>query len=124
MKTLFTSLVVAASLCACVQSALNPTDKVKLTGTVLEENKAPYASAELDLSRSDGSACLITQPFAKLQTTAEGTFSKDLTGADTQSGDIARCFRVTVPPSGKGALVYAHFLMQVTEVKVPAIQRW
>ncbi|MHB8878503.1 MAG: discoidin domain-containing protein [Myxococcaceae bacterium] len=108
----------------CVQSALNPTDKVALTGTALKEDKTPLASAELVLERSGNSACVLPAAFSKPMTDAQGAFSQELTGSETQNGDIARCFRLSLPAGAQGASAWTEFLVQVTDVKVPALQQW
>lgn len=124
MKAMALSAVFAAVGTGCVESALNPTDKVVLSGSALKQDKSPLASAELALERSANSACVGTAAFAKLTTDAQGAFKHDLTGADTQSGDLARCFRLSLPVGAQGAAAWADFLVQVTDVKVPAIQQW
>jgi hypothetical protein len=124
LKAMTLSAAVAMVLTGCVQSALNPTDKVVLSGAAQNEDKSPLSSTELSLERSSGSACLIVAAFAKPSTDAQGAFTSNLTGADSQNGDVARCFRLALPAGAKGAAVWADFLVQVTDVKVPTLQQW
>ncbi len=108
----------------CVQSALNPSDAVTLSGKAQHEDKSPLASAELALVRSDNSACVGTSAFAKPTTDAQGAFQVPMKGSDTQNGDVARCFRLSLPVGAQGAQLSADFLVQVTQVEVPTLQQW
>ena len=108
----------------CVQSALNPGDPVTATGSALNQDKSPLSGAELTLTRSENSVCGITAAFSKPKTDGSGGFTQQLTGKDTQNGDLARCFQLSLPPGAGGAQTSAEFLMQVTDVKIPALQRW
>lgn len=113
-----------ASLTGCVESALNPGDSVSVTGSALEEDKSPLAAVELLLERSENSACLLTTGFGTVKTDSAGAYRHALTGAQTQNGEIARCFRLKLPRGDRGAEVGADFLVQITQVQVPALQRW
>lgn len=108
----------------CVESALDPDAKVALTGSALDEDKSPLANAELVMRRSANSQCLFTSEFARLQTDAAGAYQKELTGAETQKDEIARCFEVWLPDGAGGAKTWAEFLVQVEQVSVPTVQRW
>src|SRR5207248_2730024 len=44
--------------CACVESALNPTDKVTVTGQALNEDKSPLANASIHVQRDGSSTCI------------------------------------------------------------------
>lgn len=117
-------VVLAALASSCVESALNPTDPVALHGQALFEDKRPMSGAKLELFRSANSACVGVGDFASLTADAQGMFHFDMTGADTQSGEYARCFRLKTPKGSKGATVEADFLVQLREVQVPTLQEW
>lgn len=123
-RRLWTAVWCLLAVSGCVQTALNPNDKVTVTGTALAEDKSPIASADLSLRRAVTSTCLSPPEFAKLKTDAQGAFSHNLTGADTQKDDVALCFRLVPPSSVRGATATVDFLMQVTKVEVPTVQLW
>jgi hypothetical protein len=126
MRKSFLALAAAGAtiFTGCVESALNPNDKVVVTGSAVNEDKSPLASVDVKLKRSGSSACLIMADYDTLKTDATGAFTKQLIGSDTQVDKNARCFSLTLPNGEKGAQVSTDFLMQVTEVKIPALQRW
>ncbi len=112
------------ALGACIPSALNPGDKVTVTGKALNQDKSAIANTQLTLERSGNSACLFLGSFQSPKTDANGAYTLNLTGADTQNGDTARCFRLSTPAGSKGAIASVDFLMQVTDVQVPDLQVW
>jgi hypothetical protein len=118
--------LLAMSATGCfVQSALNPNDQVTLQGTAVKQDGSPLTEVMLDLKRSANSSCLGgTSSLMQVATSSTGEFTQKLTGSQTQIGDSARCFELVVPPTEKGARVWANFLIQVTDVKVPKLQLW
>jgi hypothetical protein len=125
MKKLTLSLcALAVAVSGCVETALNPSDKVAVTGKALNQDKSPIANTELTLTRSGNSACILMESFQKPKTDATGGYSLELSGADTQNGDIARCFTLAAPAQSSGANASVNFLMQVTAVNVPSLQLW
>jgi hypothetical protein len=108
----------------CTQSALNPTDTVVVKGSALNEDKSPIANATLKLHRSLNNICLLPDHFKDLKTDAQGEWTAELTGAETQNGELARCFDLRIPATEKGASASVRFMMQVTEVDVPQVQLW
>ncbi len=124
MNRLTLGLAFLALGSACIPTALNPDDKVNVTGKALNQDKTPLANASLTLERSAGSACVVLTSFKTLTTDAQGAFTLALTGADTQSGDTARCFRLSAPAGANGAGASVNFLIQVTDVQVPDLQLW
>ncbi|MFL5321807.1 MAG: hypothetical protein ACJ790_19245 [Myxococcaceae bacterium] len=114
-----------SSMTGCIESALNPTDPVAVSGSALNEDKTPLANADLILGRSDNSTCaLIVSNFATVKTDGHGAWSWKGTGADTQNGDLARCFRISLPTATDESYAQHDYLVQITDVKVPALQRW
>lgn len=125
MKLKTAALLSAFALTGCVESALNPDDPVKVKGTALNEDKTPMANVELNLARSANNLCVFTENFAALKTGADGTFSHDLTGKDTQTDtDLARCFVLRLPSTAEGARADHDFFIQVEDVEIPSLQLW
>ncbi len=124
-RILMSGLAASAALFAgCVESTLNPTDTVVVTGKALNEDGSPIADTTLKLHRGLNSTCVLADHFKDLQTDADGAWSHELTGAETQNGELARCFDLRVPATEAGATVNVQFLMQVTEIEAPTLQRW
>jgi hypothetical protein len=129
MKRWMTAVFAAAMTSAgCANSHVDPEVNVTLTGKVLKEDKQPLADALLTINRASNSECIFLLfdgvDWKKLKTGADGSFSMELLGADTQNGGTARCFEVHAPGSGKGDYLYAWFLMQSETVQVPVLQQW
>ncbi len=126
MKRLMISgiAVTAGLFLGCVESTLNPTDTVVVAGKALAEDKTPLANTTLKLHRSLNSTCFAADHYKDLQTDADGAWSHELTGAETQNGELARCFELRVPATEKGAFANVRFLMQVTQIDVPELQVW
>lgn len=125
MKIRTAALLSAVALSGCVESALNPDDPVKVKGTALNEDKTPMANVELSLARSANNLCVLTENFAALKTGADGTFSHDMIGKDTQNdNDLARCFVLRLPASPEGARADHDFFIQVQDVSIPNLQLW
>lgn len=110
---------------ACVRSELSPDALVSLTGRVERPGGTGDPSVEVVLSRSGGNLCTGTlTPFATATTDADGRYAFELRGADTQAGDLARCFRVAPAPAADGSTGWAELLLQVTQPVVPPLPRW
>jgi hypothetical protein len=122
LTLLLCAVVITTS--GCIETALNPSDKVSVTGKALNQDKSPIANTALALTRSSNSACILMENFQQPKTDGSGAWSVALTGADTQTGDIARCFTLAVPQQQSGANASVNFLMQVTAVAVPDLQVW
>jgi hypothetical protein len=58
-----------------------------------------------------------------VKTGADGSFSLEMLGADTQNGNLARCFFMRVPGQG-GRSVEIEFLVKNATVPVPTLQEW
>lgn len=114
----------ALSTVGCVESALNPTDTVALSGSALKDDGTALGDTKVVLSRSADSACLLTHSFREMTTDAQGRYTQSLLGSDTQEGENARCFRARLPEQTDGRLAYADFLIQVTDVSVPELRYW
>ncbi|MFT3839305.1 MAG: hypothetical protein QM723_20145 [Myxococcaceae bacterium] len=122
LTLLLCAVVVVTS--GCIETTLNPSDKVSVTGKALNQDKTAIANTELKLTRASNSACLLMESFSKPKTDGSGGYSLELTGADTQNGNLARCFTLAVPQQQNGANASVNFLMQVTKVDVPDVQVW
>ncbi len=124
-RLLLPGLALSAGLfVGCVESTLNPTDTVMVKGTALAEDKTPLAETTLKLHRSLNSVCLAPDHYKDLKTDAQGGWQHELTGAETQNGELARCFELRLPQTEKGAGASVRFLMQVTQIEVPELQTW
>lgn len=123
-RILLPAAAAVIGLAGCVESGLNPEDAVVVKGTALRENKSPVTETTLKLHRSVNSACVLPDHYRDIKTDTVGKYSLELTGAETQNGDLARCFLLSVPPDAKGAGLSVEFLMQVTEIEVPELHVW
>src|SRR4051812_42095000 len=102
-KILIPAAAALMGLVGCVESGLNPDDAVVMKGTALNENKSPITDTTLKLYRSANSACVLPDHYRDVKTDSVGKYSLDLTGAETQSGDLARCFDLAILADEKGA---------------------
>lgn len=127
-KRITSSLIAAALLSTatgCIQSALNPDDPVTVTGKALNADGTPVANTDLVLGRSENSTCaLTTSSFATVKTNTDGEWKWSGKGSDTQNGDLARCFRISLPSATDESYAERDFLVQINDVKVPDLQRW
>jgi hypothetical protein len=125
MRTL--TLGVLTMVGGCTQSKVDEDQDITLSGRLVDESGAPLPDALLKLYRSENSSCAFaafSSSWKSVKTRADGTFELDLLGADTRSGSIARCFVARSPAQSKGRSVSAYFLIQESEVALPAIQEW
>ena len=60
-----------------------------------------------------------------MKTDAQGAFTLNLLGADTQNnGNVARCFILRSPETAKGRTMSLDFLVQQENVQLPTLQEW
>ncbi len=127
MKVLCTAAVVTG--CTTNSNVAADAD-IKLTGKVLLEDGKPVANTLLSMDRSTNSECAFGVLFGdwnwkSVKTDAEGAFSLDLLGADTQNnGNVARCFVLRPPQTAKGRTMSASFLIQEEQVQIPILREW
>ncbi|MCY1023560.1 hypothetical protein [Pyxidicoccus sp. MSG2] len=125
MRTL--TLGVLAMLGGCTESKVDEDQDIVLSGRLVDEAGAPLPDALLKLYRSENSSCAFagfTSSWKSVKTRADGTFELDLLGADTRNGSIARCFVARSPAQSQGRSLSAYFLIQESEVALPAFQEW
>ncbi len=125
------ALCAAAVVTGCTtESNVAPDADIKLTGKVLLEDGKPVANTLLTIDRSTNSECMLGVFFGdwnwkSVKTDAEGAFSLDLLGADTQNnGNVARCFILHPPKTAKGRGMSVSFLVQQEQVRIPTLQEW
>ncbi|QRO00753.1 hypothetical protein JRI60_17830 [Archangium violaceum] len=117
----------AVTSVGCTESTLDPAVDVLLTGKVIRQDKQPVANTLLRIDRSGNSSCafdIFGVNWKSVKTDAEGNFSLQLLGADTQNGSLARCFSLRSPAGEKGRTVEAEFIVQTENVQVPTLQEW
>jgi hypothetical protein len=126
-RWMLASCAVAATWMGCGTSEVDPDLEITLTGKALREDGQPVANTLLSLSRSTNSECLFTlfgdSNWKSMKTGADGSFSLELLGADTQNGNLARCFFMRVPGQG-GRSVKIEFLVKNATVQIPTLQEW
>jgi len=118
---------VLATLGGCTESKVENDQDIVLSGRLVDEAGAPLPDALLKLYRSENSVCAFaafSSSWRSVKTRADGTFELDLLGADTRSGSLARCFIVRSPSRAQGGSVSAYFLIQQSEITLPALQEW
>ncbi|WP_257458035.1 discoidin domain-containing protein [Archangium lipolyticum] len=111
----------------CTESTLDPSVDIQVTGKVLRQDKKPVANTLLKIDRSGNSSCVFDifgANWKSVKTDAEGNFSLQLLGADTQNGSLARCFSLRSPAGENGRTVEAEFIVQTETVQVPTLQEW
>jgi len=126
------SCAAAAVVCTgcSTGSNVNADADITLTGKVLLEDGQPVANTLLMMDRSTNSDCSIGVLFGdwnwkSVKTGADGAFTLNLLGADTQNNEnVARCFALRPPKTAKGRTMSVNFLVQVETVKVPTLQEW
>jgi hypothetical protein len=121
------SCAVATTWMGCATSEVDPELEITLTGKVLREDGQPVANTLLNISRSTNSECVFSifggGNWKSVKTGADGTFSLELLGADTQNGSLARCFSIYVPGQA-GRSVSVEFLVKNETVQMPTLQEW
>jgi hypothetical protein len=126
MKVVCTAAVVTG---CSTNSNVAPDADIVLTGKVLLEDGQPVANTLLTIHRSTNSECSLGVLFGdwnwkSVKTGAEGAFTLDLLGADTQNGSTARCFILQPPETAKGRTMSLNFLVQQEQVQLPTLQEW
>lgn len=129
MKRWMNGVCAAVLACGCTKSQVAADADIAVSGQVLQENKQPLANTLLSISRSSNSECAFSLIFGDLdwkavKTGADGTFSQTWLGADTRSGDIARCFTLNVPGGAKGSSLSTDFHVQSDQLQFPLLQQW
>ncbi|HEY0095520.1 MAG TPA: hypothetical protein VGB96_14410, partial [Archangium sp.] len=118
--------VVACS--GCTESQVDPEQEILLSGKVLKEDGQPLADTLLRMHRSGNSSCVFSLfgglDWKSMKTQADGAFSEELLGADTQAGSLARCFELQIPGTGSGNYGNASFIIQTEKVELPLLQQW
>ena len=147
MRRLLVVLFLAATLAACESSNLDRSAAVVVSGRVLRADGTPAGGAPVALEREPTAgevitglvviplslftACLADPPAALCQgrsvkratTSADGSYSFNLTGRDTQTAfGNARSFSLSAEVSG--ALVTADFRIQTQSLRLPDLQAW
>jgi hypothetical protein len=126
-RWMLASCAVATTWMGCGKSEVDPELEITLTGKALREDGRPVANTLLSLSRSANSECIFTlfgdSNWKSMKTGADGSFSLEMLGVDTQNGDLARCFFMRVPGQG-GRSVSVEFLVKNATVQIPTLQEW
>ncbi|WP_309894788.1 hypothetical protein [Archangium sp.] len=126
-RWMLASCAVAATWMGCGKSEVDPELEITLTGKALREDGQPVANTLLSLSRSINSECVFSifggGNWKSMKTGADGSFSLEMLGADTQNGDLARCFFMRVPGQGSRS-VEVEFLVKNATVQLPTLQEW
>ena len=121
------SCAVASTWLGCATSEVDPELEITVTGKVLREDGQPVANTLLNLNRSTNSECVFSifggGSWKSVKTGADGSFSLELLGADTQNGNLARCFSLYIPGQ-TGRSVSAEFLVKNETVQLPTLQEW
>jgi hypothetical protein len=118
----------AVASSGCTKSEVAADVDITLSGKVLKEDGQPLANTLLSMNRSTNSECIFSLfgglDWKSVKTGADGTFSTQLLGADTQNGSTARCFELQIPGTGEGSYMYAQFLLQTETLQLPTLQQW
>lgn len=127
MKVVCTAAVVTG---CTTDSNVAPDADIVVSGKVLLEDGQPVANTLLTMDRSTNSQCTLGALFGdwnwkSVKTDAEGAFTLNLLGADTQNnGNVARCFILRPPTTAKGRTMSLNFLVQQENVQLPTLQEW
>lgn len=127
MKVVCTAAVVTG---CTTDSNVAPDADIVLSGKVLLEDGQPVANTLLTMDRSTNSECELGALFGdwnwkSVKTDAEGAFTLNLLGADTQNnGNVARCFILRPPKTVKERTMSLKFLVQQENVQLPTLQEW